>query len=1025
MNDLPSVMREPAIDGGGALPDQLLAEIHCFVGSELIAKYAIEHGEYIIGRDASCPVVVDADLVSRHHARLIFNSFELVIEDLGSSNGVFIDGVQVQLPTRVRLDQEVQIGSARLFIRLRESAAKQLAEALWDKDLGLAQVREQLEGKKYKIVTTINRGGMGVILQTRDLRIRRTVAMKVMKTSNQFSRENVLRFIDEAQLTGQLEHPNIVPVYELGLDEQGEIFYTMKFVKGTTLDDVLRGIRHGRQKTIDKYPLGALLTIFQKVCDAVAYAHAKGVVHRDLKPENIMIGSFGEVLVMDWGLAKNTTGGRREGPAEPTPAAAMQSRPSLDDLRGFETLHGLIVGTPPYISPEQARGELDRIDGRSDIYVLGGILYAMLTLRPPVEGETVNEVVDKIITSSISAPYSHNQPVKKSTRAVAEPPAANALPETIVFAHCPGRRIPESLSAVAMKALALDPADRYQNVEDLQADIAAFQGGFATKAERAGWLKHSLLFAGRHKKEVALFGFFFIVFNLLIVGFFIRLTTERNQAVSSEKRALDSEKRALDQEQLAAARLIELRGTAPTYAAEAQQLVDDLNPTEALEKIEYAIQQVPNDAAYHNLRGNILQSQLRLDEALEAYEQTLRIDPKLPEALRNRDLTKNILAKIGADEQIKPAIVAELYSALISQGRRSAAENIENQAGVDKQRLVRLWRDAFDKRGLQRQRFETNPDNTINVDFSKTARPELDKLRDVPVRGLNLEDTKITDVLGLNGLQLQSLSLGHTAVRDLTPLIGMPLRNLNLEGSAVTDISPVSTMPLEVLRLSNTRVSDLSPLEGSRVEQLNLSNCRNIKDLKPLRGLPLQTLSISHTGVSDLRPLVESPLRELNLEGCTALIDLHPLTDIATLESVIIPLQCKDIDFLRTHPGIKRLSYKKMTESSDDFWKAYDQSKMKPAAAPATPGNQPTPPAPKPPGAAPANPPAGSPPEKQPAAPPADPPTVPAPPASEKSSPASPTPDKPSATKPPASEKPPAPDPADKSPAPALPPENQ
>src|SRR5580698_7303654 len=339
MSDLPSVMPEPHANTADATSDQIQAEIFVYVGPTLVNKYAIEHGEYIIGRDASCPVAIDADLVSRHHARLTFNSFELVIEDLGSSNGVFIDGVQVQLPTRVRLDQEVQIGSARLFIRLREAAAKQLAEALWDKDLGLAQVREQLEEKKYKVITTINRGGMGVILQARDLRIRRTVAMKVMKTSNQFSRENVLRFIDEAQLTGQLEHPNIVPVYELGIDEQGETFYTMKFVKGTTLDDVLRGIRNGKQKTIEKYPLGALLTIFQKVCDGVAFAHSKSVVHRDLKPENIMIGSFGEVLVMDWGLAKNMTSGRREArPEAPSPEAPVNA--VVDAFRGFETSTG-------------------------------------------------------------------------------------------------------------------------------------------------------------------------------------------------------------------------------------------------------------------------------------------------------------------------------------------------------------------------------------------------------------------------------------------------------------------------------------------------------------------------------------------------------------------------------------------------------------------------------------------------------------------------------------------------------------
>ena len=204
-------MPESHSNEAGAEPEVLRAEVDVFVGGEEIAKYSIEHGEYLIGRDASCPIFVDADNVSRHHARLTFSSFELVIEDLGSSNGVFIEGVQVQLPTRVRLDQEVQVGAARLIIRLREAAAKQLAEALWDNDLGLGAVRDQVEGRKYKVITTINRGGMGVILQARDLRIRRTVAMKVMNSKHQFSRENALRFIDEAQLTGQLEHPNIVP----------------------------------------------------------------------------------------------------------------------------------------------------------------------------------------------------------------------------------------------------------------------------------------------------------------------------------------------------------------------------------------------------------------------------------------------------------------------------------------------------------------------------------------------------------------------------------------------------------------------------------------------------------------------------------------------------------------------------------------------------------------------------------------------------------------------------------------------
>jgi serine/threonine protein kinase len=423
----------------------LLAEVHVFVGGQLVSKFAVETGEYIIGRDATCHIIVDADQVSRHHARLTFSSFELLIEDLGSSNGVFIDGVQVQIPTRVRPDQEVQIGSARLFLSLHQAAQEKFRAALWDKDLGLESVRQVLAGPKYKIVTTIARGGMGVIMQARDLCIRRTVAMKVMKTASQFSRENVLRFIDEAQLTGQLEHPNIVPVYELGLDEHGETFYTMKYVRGITLDEVLRGLRNNNAKMARKYPLGTLLTIFQKICDGVAYAHAKGVVHRDLKPENVMIGSYGEVLVMDWGLAKNVTGLQRLEVGKPVETLSEKER--MHDARGFQTMHGLVVGTPPYISPEQARGELERIDPRSDIYVLGGILYAILCLRAPVAGNTVAEVIDNILASNIAPPSNFNAQPKTGRRT----PELSST-ESVPLPHLPGGRIPDSLSAVVMKA---------------------------------------------------------------------------------------------------------------------------------------------------------------------------------------------------------------------------------------------------------------------------------------------------------------------------------------------------------------------------------------------------------------------------------------------------------------------------------------------------------------------------------------------------------------------------------------------
>ena len=297
---------------------------------------------------------------------------------------------------------------------LNDATARQLSDSLWDADLGLAPVRQQLEGKQYKALTTIARGGMGVILQARDLRIRRNVAMKVMKAGAQFSRESVLRFIDEAQLTGQLEHPNIVPVYELAIDDQGETFYTMKFVRGITLDEVLRGIRHGRRETGGEVPAGlAASRSFRRSATGWPLRTPKGVIHRDLKPENVMIGSYGEVLVMDWGLAKQLTGAQR---AESRVETALDSRPR-DPLRGFETLHGVVVGTPPYISPEQARGELEAIDVRSDIYVLGAILYAILSLRATVHGDSVEEVLAKIIAGQITNPLAFNRTLPRGAKA--------------------------------------------------------------------------------------------------------------------------------------------------------------------------------------------------------------------------------------------------------------------------------------------------------------------------------------------------------------------------------------------------------------------------------------------------------------------------------------------------------------------------------------------------------------------------------------------------------------------------------
>jgi eukaryotic-like serine/threonine-protein kinase len=200
---------------------------------------------------------------------------------------------------------------------------------------------------KYTVVKELARGGMGTVYEAEDRELDRRVAIKVVNTPD-VTEDLKQRMVREAQIIARLEHPGIVPVHDVGTLPDGRIFYAMKLVLGSRLDEYAAGAS-----------LRDRLRKFQAVCDAVAFAHAHGVIHRDLKPQNIMIGSFGEVLVLDWGVAKI-----RDNPCESV---------------AYQTMEGTVIGTRHYMSPEQARGEIDQLDERSDIYALGAVLYFLLS----------------------------------------------------------------------------------------------------------------------------------------------------------------------------------------------------------------------------------------------------------------------------------------------------------------------------------------------------------------------------------------------------------------------------------------------------------------------------------------------------------------------------------------------------------------------------------------------------------------------------------------------------------------------
>jgi serine/threonine protein kinase len=745
--------------------------------------------------------------------------------------------------------------------------------------------RHAANGARYVIENEIARGGMGAVMRALDCDIRREVALKFLL--DQKDPHKTMRLIEEAQITGQLEHPNIVPVHELSIDSEQRVFFSMKMVRGRSLAQILDALRTHAAGVEKEFTLNKLLNILVNVCHALAYAHSLGVVHRDLKPANIMVGDFGEVYVMDWGLAKVLSGS--ESPSSDKPASlpagpdadgtdhsasqpdsvnqsvtgsgsghVVTSRQAETDL----TVEGTVMGTPVYMPPEQAAGHVQEIGRHSDIYSLGAILYEILAWHPPVEKEGgFKAVLRRVIEGDIVPPARRN-------------PAR-------------GSKIPQDLAAIAMKALAKDPSRRYPTIESLRRDIELFQEGRSVSAKEDTKRELIRKFIRRNKAFSAATAVAALLVVAILIGSSWINYRERKKA---EKAYRDS---VAAQDEIKARTL----KAVPALVAAARLGVERRDFANAQTQVGLALTYDPGFADALLLRGQLLILERDFAAAHKDLEKYVKVKPQDKLGRELRDLCARpdagnegsllVIHRVFVDQQF-PALAEALL-------QKSAAEFRDSLLPLYQMRINGAWKGATLG---SRLRLEAN--GTFSLDLTNAkAVGTLDPLKGIPLTRLVLT--------------------GCTDVRDLSPLEGMPLNSLALSGCAqLRDIAPLPKLPLISLSLNRcSAVEDFMPLKDMKLTFLDLGFCK-IDDLSLLQGLPLSELVLDGClQVSELTALQAMPLTQLSLRGCARVRDVTPLAGLK-LKSLGLPTQpVMGVEALRKMATLTTINGR----PAEEFWK--------------------------------------------------------------------------------------------------------
>ncbi len=591
---------------------------------------------------------------------------------------------------------------------------------------------------RYREIKQIAVGGEKEITLAHDHRLDRHVAMA--RAVRKDTPQHIEQFLREARLTANLAHPNIMPVYNMGLDPKGEPFFSMELIPGDSLKSIISKLREDNEEYCRTYPLEALLNIFMKVCDAIAYAHSRNVLHLDIKPDNIRVGEFGEVLVCDWGLARVVNASEPKSPVETEPLDA--------DVLNDMTLSGTMKGTPGFMAPEQTQAYGTKTF-QTDVYSLGALLYMLLTFELPVQGKSAHAVVQNTREGKVVPPRKRK----------------------------PERLIPGSLSAVTMKALALKPEDRYQSVLELGQEIARYLSGHPTEAERAGWVAKTSLLLKRHSRVAFLLITFLMLLAVLISVNLVTITREKAEAIAARQQAEENFQLYLSQQTVAEA-LGEDLGEALSFTVRSR---DYVNAAAMINLLETGLDENIDTVQRQNLYAQkgilhfVLQQFNAARESFAAAGNTRRID-KLNELSRKYAEIKPNDRKRLTDQQLADLIREDLPSRQLTMYYLYYHHLRRRPASASPEEYLPLAGAVLDKlnnsrRALSKPLVLTETGEGNHLDLSRTG---------YRIFSMNIIGIYRRNVLA--PLKLSSLDISESKLESLSELRGLKLDELNMAG---------------------------------------------------------------------------------------------------------------------------------------------------------------------------------------------------------------------------------------------------